>query len=315
MAPVTFTSNPHNSGYQSPPFLSQNSNPDHSYYNVAYRQNTVITGRDTFTTTIRNPLSTNDVPVTIAAATSSVAMGFIASEDISGHLDVSYLGEDFALSFTLDGKKVTHTDVSDFSLGDNASKKAVRLADGGPVDNSGVAQLVSFLQQNQKATGFNIVAFDNVQAGYTPKGGKGAEVGTDFAYLFGKGLPRPKIFCIESYCVTTPDLKIFDYNSLKTTKSTWSQKADTGSTMKQVIYTQYQVTTVDNPVFGITKSSTGRLHAFSCIYPSAETVPMNKGRDEAFFAYDDMLNFINNSLNENGQEGLKHLQAALQLSE
>jgi hypothetical protein len=81
-----------------------------------------------------------------------------------------------------------------------------------------------------------------------------------------------------------------------------------------LIYTKYQVTTVDNAVFGIAAGTTGTLHAFTCVSPGSDTVPMNVTQDGDFIAYGKMVKFINSGLLANGGTGLKHLQAALNIS-
>lgn len=315
VAPVTFSSMG-GSGYTAPPFLSQNSDPKNSWYNVGYKQNTHLP-YDYDTTAhikIQNPLKNDQVPVILAAATSSAAMGFFAMHSFSNDWSTSYTREDFALSFSLDGS-VKFVDVNSASLESVKKQSVVRLADGGPVDNSGVAQLVSFLQHNGDAEGFNIVAFDNVTKGFTPANSQGADVGTDIAYLFGKALYQGNKFCAEKgqYCITVPNLQIFDTTALDTTHATWVNYADSGAAEKKLVYTRYAVETVDNPVFGIRGKTRGTLHAFSCIYPGAATVPMDLTRGGSFIAYEDMLSFINIGLLEDGGAGLKHLQAAMGL--
>jgi hypothetical protein len=315
VTPTTFASMPSGSTYKTPPFLSQITGAGQSVFNIAYKKNgskkhPIDT---TAHSTIENPLVNDKVPVVIAAATSSAAVGFAASEHISGSWTDSWGGEDEALSFQLAGSAVKFVDASDMTLQELASNKIVRLADGGAVDNSGVAQLVSFLQLNKQADGFNIIAFDNVQQAFTPAGGNGAVVGTDIAYLFGEGLTGGDKFCVQKYCVTVPDLRIFDLASLTGTLATWSA-TDTGAKPQMLIYTKYQVTTVDNAVFGIAAGTTGTLHAFTCVSPGSDTVPMNVTQDGDFIAYGKMVKFINSGLLANGGTGLKHLQAALNIS-
>jgi hypothetical protein len=198
------------------------------------------------------------------------------------------------------------------SFEDLYNNEVVSLADGGAVDNSGVAQLVSFLQQNNPATDtFHVVAFDNVTAAY-PLEGTGTVVGTDIAYLFGEGLSPGNKFCAEKNedCVTVPDLQIFASVPLTSTTAKWNYPGANG---EELIYMEYIATTQDNPVFGITANTTVILHAFTCVYPTAKTAPMNESDSLGFAAYGNMLKFINTGLTENN--GLIHLQQALGISQ
>lgn len=317
VTPVTFSSIPSSSNFMTPPFLpAAGLDTASSMFNVGYTENKE--GASTASTSIQNSLANDQVPVVIAAAASSAAAGFEASHVVSKSWYESYMTEDEALSFQLANSKVEFVNAKGMSTQDLADKKMVQIADGGPVDNSGVAQLVSFLQLNNQAEGFNIVAFDNVQALYSP-GGNAADVGTDIAYLFGKGLSNGNQFCSglngTGTCITVPDLQIFDLASLTSTEVTWSADASPDSTdlVQKLIYTKYTVTTVANPTFGISAGSTGTLHAFTCAWSDAHTAPQNKPKrqDKDFIAYSKMLSFINSGLQEQNAQGLKYLEAAL----
>lgn len=312
---VTFSSIPSGSNYKAPNFLLQSSSSGQSIFNIGYKQNADFEIDTTAHVTIQNPLDYNQVPVIIAAATSSAAAGYLASKNVTGSWNKSYLSKDESLSFQLKNSTIQFVDASKMSLQELADNKVVRLADGGASDNSAVAQLVNSLQQNDKANGFNIVAFDNVIKAYKPEGGYGADVGTDIATLFGKGLTDGDKFCFDKVCILVPELQIFDIASLTGTQATWSTTAAKNGQVQTLIYTKYTVTTLDNSAFGITAGTVGTLHAFTCVSPKAQTVPFNEPNYPDFIIYNDMVQFINNGLLKDGGTGLKHLQNALNISQ
>lgn len=315
VTPVTFSSLPGNAGYKVPYFLPEVGSG--SKFNVGYTLDYVVDTAPTASATIQHPLVCDEIPVVIAAAASSAALGFGASAVVSEFFDVAYGLEDEALGFELANSKVQFNNPdNDLSIDTLAARKFVRLADGGPTDNSGVAHLVSFLQLNDQAEGFNIVAFDNVQEIYSP-GGNAADVGTDIASLFGLAICPDNQFCgrldCGAPCVNLPDVQVFDSTVVKTTTATWNPPS--GVQGQALIYTKYTVTTVDNPAFGIQAGTTGTLHSFTCQWSSADTEPLNEQTDSDFIAYANMLKFINSGLSADNQKGLKYLQAALGLTE
>lgn len=268
-------------------------------------------------TSIQNPESTGTVPVMIAAAASSAAAGIGASEKVTGSWFESYELEDAALSFTFSGSDVAYKSAEDLTLSELEQAKMVRLADGGPADNSGVAQLVSFLQQEGSADGFNIVAFDIVQEPYSHD--RDTAVGIDIAYLFGKGLTNGNEFCSGlhggGHCVTVPNLQIFQTAPLQNTSSTWEAPENhVGKLDHRLIYTQYDVTTVDNRALNVASGTKGTLHAFTVIWSDADSAPQNSPeKDATFEIYKQMLDFISHAL-QDGSEGLGYLERAFGLS-
>ena len=177
VTPVTFSSMPSGSTFTAPPFLpAAGAGTDGPHFNLGYTEN-AWSSPATATATIENPLANDHVPVVTAAAASSAAAGFAASGVVTGDWEEAYLASDAAINFQLAGN-MKHVVANGMTVEALAAAKIVQIADGGPVDNSGVAQLVSFLQLNNEADGFNIVAFDNVQEIYTP-GGSAANVGID----------------------------------------------------------------------------------------------------------------------------------------
>lgn len=319
VTPVTFSSMPRGSTFTAPPFLPAAGAG--KLFNLGYTEN-ASSSPATALSTINNPLTNDNVPVMTAAAASSAAAGFEASGVVSEDWELAYKASDEALNFKLKENKVLHVVANGMSVKDLAAKKIVQIADGGPVDNSGVAQLVSFLQLNNQADGFNIVAFDNVQELYTPNSTAAANVGIDIAYLFGKGLWHGNKFCSgangSGTCVTVPNLQIFEVDPLSRPELTWSAAASDNSPPKlvhELIYTKYKVTTVDNPTFGVAAGTTGTLHAFTCAWFDADTSPQNKSQDGDFKAYAHMLSFINVGLQLKKKEGLGYLQKALGLNQ
>jgi hypothetical protein len=323
VTPVTFSSMPSGSTFTAPPFLSAaGAGTNGPHFNLGYTEN-AWSSPATATTTIENPLANDLVPVVIAAAASSAAAGFAASGVVSGDWEEAYLASDEALNFQLAGN-MQHVVANGMKVKALAAAKIVQIADGGPVDNSGVAQLVSFLQLNNQADGFNIVAFDNVQELYTPSG-TAANVGIDIAYLFGEGLWQGNQFCSGSKgsgtCVTVPNLQIFEVDPLTSPPEvTWSAAASDNSPpnlVHELIYTKYTVTTTDNPTLGVAAGTTGTLHAFTCAWSDADTSPQDNTQDGDFKAYADMLSFINVGLRNpsaEGQTGLNYLHDALGLN-
>lgn len=253
----------------------------------------------------------------LAAASSSAALGFTASEAVTGDWQASYVGEDWALSFSLSNSEVNFKSAAGMSIEDLANNKMVRLADGGPVDNSAVAQVVAFLQQNKQADGFNIVAFDNVQEIYANQDSTSI-VGIDIANLFGAGVCKGPKYCLGlncgSPCMAIPELQVFETAAVETTPITWMVSTDTSKYGQALIYTKYTVKTKDNSAFGVSGGSTGTLHAFTCVWSNASTEPLNDKPNTGFVQYQNMLQFIQKGLGKNGDEGLKHLQTALGLS-
>ncbi|MBX2826801.1 MAG: hypothetical protein KTR22_01480 [Flavobacteriaceae bacterium] len=299
---ATFSSIPSGNSYQASPFLAELGT---SKLNLGYTADFEFETAPKITKSVALPLQSDGVPVMTAAAASSAAAGFGASEHITGSFDFSWVFEDNAISFGLNGGSVDHVVAKGLSLTDLADKKVVRLADGGAADNSAVAQLVRSLQLNGQADGFNIVAFDNVSDITTIQGA--ANVGIDIASLFGYKDQLCVNLKLTKYCITTPNLQIFEAAPLTSTQHTWAY----GTGSNQLVYTQYQITTKANPTLGIVGGTKGTLHSFTCAYPTAETAPIDG--DTNFDAYANMFKFINDGLNDKSGVGLQYLRAALGL--
>ena len=265
-------------------------------------------------------LASDDVPVLLATAASSAAVGALASYSVL--LDNGYDELTWELAYELADLAVPVRMTAPIEAGtplpgsvhELASAYFARLADGGYQDNSAVAQLVSFLQANGEATDFEIVAFDNIQALYTPSPGPpaaGAEMGLDIALLFGEGGENQ--VCagtgVDRFCVPVPAQQVFTLTRAGvTTPATWSWTSP-GAAGPTLTYTQYQVTTVDNPTFNLKAGSGGLLHVFTSVWPAADTAPWNGASD--FDAYEAMLEAIRAGLQADNKQGLNYLRAAL----
>ncbi|MFT7252215.1 MAG: hypothetical protein ACI9FW_001974 [Flavobacterium sp.] len=309
VAAVTFSSLPDGSQLKPLAFFRELDSAS-SLYNVGYTIDYKFDKLPTDSTTIQGTFNHGNVPVMTAAAASSAAAGYAASEHITRNFIFSYTAADEALSFKLADSTVQYTEANNMPLETLASNMVVRLADGGAVDNSGVAQLVSFLQKNNQADNFNIVAFDNVDSLYTPFP-SGAKVGENIASLFGApDTTSIKIFG-KTYAIEKPQLQIFDAQAMKTTIATWYSNSRPQNGM-QILYTKYNVKTIENIALGIDSNSTGTLHAFSFLSANAAIVP-DRG-DIDFKVYSEMLNYMNFSLQENSAEGLIHLKQAFGIS-
>jgi len=314
VSPVTFSSLPHGSGLTRPSFIAELGKPAHSgTLKVGYTEDFVFTTPPQDSAKIMLPLVNNTVPVMTAAAASSAALGFGASEGITDLFDLSYMLEDDAVSFELANNEVSYLEVpNSMSVSTLATNKVVRIADGGPVDNSGVIQLVRFLQNNYPLTdSLNIVAFDNVETAFTP-GPKAATLGEDLSSLFGHRVSycftiNIPIYGADTYCITAPSVKIFKSKAMTDTQVTW--QSPIGADGTQVIYTKYTIETEENTVLGIKGKQSGTLHAFTCVNPNADIAPVQGDKD--FSTYDKMLKYIYSEMSSG--TGLKHLENAFGL--
>ncbi|MEM7359393.1 MAG: hypothetical protein AAF431_09860 [Pseudomonadota bacterium] len=303
VTPATFSSIPAKAKYLPSPFFAASAT-----FNLGYTADYVIENPPKFSERLTLPIDSSSVPVMTAAAASSAAAGFGASEHVTGDFDLSWVFEDNAISFALANSQAQYMDASGKDLQSLASAKVVRLADGGAADNSAVAQLVRSLQLNSQnpANSLEIVAFDNVTDISDPGNG-GAKVGIDIASLFGFSDPLCVNLKLTKYCITTPSLQIFDAKPLQHTKAKWTYQDGNN----YLVYTRYKATTKANPELGIAGGVTVILHSFTAAYPSAATAPADGDSD--FDAYDNMFKFIQDGLSANSGEGLKHLETALGL--
>ncbi|MFT5780601.1 MAG: hypothetical protein ACI837_003564, partial [Crocinitomicaceae bacterium] len=320
VTPVTFSSVPLNPLFKAPPFLPAiGIGAGSGRLNLGYSQAWLTGTPPVDTTSVANPLINDDVSLIKAVSASSAAGGFAASYTFFNDWEKSYEASDEAVSFSLAQNKVKYTDAAEIDQQALTAGKFVRIADGGPVDNSGVAQLVGFLQMNRKGKNFNIVAFDNVQEIFSTEDivDPIAPVGIDIANLFGEGVCSTG-FCdtdtCKGHCVRIPMVQIFDKSAILGTPITWSISTEDPTQDQSLIYTRYRVTTIDNSNYGIRAGATGILHAFTCVWSNADTTPENTTLNGDFDAYTEMLKFIYNGMRHNNNEGLNHLQRALGLT-
>lgn len=330
VTPVSFTSQV--SGYQPLPlFLVEGRT-----FQAGYTQQSM--DATALTTKIEAPAAATDtVLVLTAAATSSAAAGAAASYGVLDYnvkyhnfkpdpsaWDEAYYADALALRFNLNSLTYSQPGTS-LTLQQLEEGPYVQIFDGGPTDNSGVAQLIRYLQLNGEDDGFHIVSFDNVTLPWTPKEGTHkTPVGINTAYLFGEGLgmntkttPTTKEFCSGQFCVGVPDLAIFDNATLGNTAAAWSHSpasVPAGAT-HAFYYAPYEVVTVSNPTFGITPGSHGTLHVFTTAWSDAATEPTNaKDKDTGLTpreAYPQMLTALYDALVSSG--GLPYLQKAFGL--
>ena len=318
VSPVTFSSIPSSSGYTAIPFLSAtHAGTSSDQFNLGYSEDWAQDKHNAPVRydSIKNPLNHSQVPVMIAAASSSAAGGFLAMESVAKEVPVAgklpwnfaYEMSNEALSFQLKNNTVTFVDATPMNIDQLASNKVVRIADGGPVDNTGVAQLVSFLQKNGKGDNFNIVAFDNVETPFQTTTQK-TPVGVDIANLFGQGL-KNGAYCVDigtELCVDVPNIQIFKSEALETAEAVWPTSVD--NLYKSILYTPYSVTTKANSNYGIEGKKTGTLHVFTCFWKNASVAPFD---DADFDIYQNMFDFINSELNKDGGVGLDYLKKAM----
>jgi hypothetical protein len=167
--------------------------------------------------TLPASLSTHPARVIDVAASSSAAGGgFIDVPDMHASglpADVAALLANFAPAFTLrDGTTFNGPFGMKEDLHDLSDKLAVRLADGGFVDNTAVAYMLRYMADNKKLTdGFNILSMDNFpKQPIMVDGGKAQlPTGPDVAGLFGFPNPKAtqhtsKLFGVFSYTGIVP---------------------------------------------------------------------------------------------------------------
>lgn|GEM_PF-3500383 len=259
--------------------------------------------------TINNTAVDGDVFVLDAVAASSAAGGAEASVGVEIHQNAlapwtdAHEASDLAPAFRFDKMPIEFQPGSALptDLQTLASQKVARLADGGYLDNSAVAHVLNFLQKNNMADDFNIVAFDNVQQAYQPSTRNADPVPVDIAYLFGKGRPDNTEFCADvndpETCVTVPIATVFEPDALESGINLWNYEVGEN----KLIYTKYSVTTVANPTLGVRGNTRGTLHVVASIYPSARTAPLTGDCD--FATYNALVEFIHTGLTDSRGRG------------
>ena len=261
-----------------------------------------------------NPLNTDSLPISQAAAASSAAGASGASVAAVEALkipdftapELSYLVRNLAPAFQLDSMTYSGPEIPP---GDNAkalaSGKYARFADGGYGDNSSVAQAVSSLQGNKPGEDFDIVLFDDAapEPVSTPSGesyGLGDSGAKLFGYKNDSGVSQE---CFGKECVSVPSSQLFPSSAALNTRPKWEyREGDIGMS-----YSEYDVTTMDNEAFGVKAGTSGKIHIFST-FSGAEIVPL---KIDDFKTYDRLMDVISGGISHHG--GWKYLQAALGL--
>jgi len=297
--PVTFSSLAENEpGLRAPSFISTRSNTFNLGYSGAYAFSTTPSKKNTLQS---GNIKTDSIPVMWAAAASSAAGGYAASYTVADpHLpsscdisqwDCIYHARNMALGFKVpDGKNqvafVSDKTLDGISLDDLSTDRLMRIADGGAIDNSGIAQLIGYLQLNKLDTNFNIVAFDDVQI--NDASDKTKYPSSDISYMFD-GAPSDQV-CVDKVCVGVPGLVIVAPDSASSnpiTKHTWMVIDASGSTTGDFLhYYIYEVETLKNDTFNINGSSKGTIHVFASEFGCAGTAPENQND---FSCYGEMV--------------------------
>ena len=284
--PVTFS---HVAAGAAPPFMpGLGPKLTASAYNIGYTKNN-FSGAPLDQARLENPLDSSKVDVVAAAAASSAAAGYGASEDVVpipvGKWEEAWAASDLAVSFSLASGVVKQTPAPT-SFSDLQQQKIVRLADGGVVDNTGVVQLVSYLQKSNPAGPIAIVAFDNYQHGYGANG-----FSDDFLHMLGFNNPASGKVTFQGATVRIPDLQIFDKSGSTppsaTASSPLSLKNCSGaSPADSLYYFSFTATTRQNEALGIRAGTSVNLHVFSSASP-ALTAPVTVDTD--FDCYNALL--------------------------
>jgi hypothetical protein len=154
--------------------------------------------------------------IDVAASSSAAGAGFIDVPDMRASglpADLAALLANFAPAFTLrDGTTYNGPFGMKEDLHDLSDKLAVRLADGGFVDNTAVAYLLRYMADNNHLNdGFNILSMDNFPEQPVMVGNPAVQLptGKDVAGLFGFPDPKAtthtsKLFGVFSYSGIVP---------------------------------------------------------------------------------------------------------------
>lgn len=227
----------------------------------------------------------DQISVIKASTASSAAAGFAASypvlEDTCATAWMcSYLGRKMAPSFAISEntdllKYRSDRSVDKGTLETLSNKRVLKIAGGGAIDNSAIAQLVSFLQLNDKDDDFTIVSFDNVSAKDTLYDRNYSS--SDISRLFN----NKDRLSFQSISIRTPNSQIFDSVKRPNIKYTWKINQEDA-----LHYYKYNVTTVTNHNLTVNKGSKGTLHVFASQFKCASIEPQNS---DDFVCYNRMI--------------------------
>lgn len=276
------------------------------FYNFGYSKNS-DKNSPLSTAVIANPLVSERTKIIDAASASSAAAGYAASSDVAGSWIEAFEFENMAVDFQLQGGVVHQVDPpSNFS--DFSTKKMVKIADGGAIDNTGVAQLMSFLQESNQDQDFTIASFDSYLVAFkedffgnwtTTKYGKDG-LSDGMRYLIGD-LPTPDPYSFEGYSVRLPELQIFDVtNRLMNPGTSFSNPScpqnGSGDGASGKIFIQIlSVTTRKNEAFGIKANSKGTL----IVYASENSALTAPEKLSSFACYNEMLSNMKSAISGN----------------
>lgn len=323
--PVTFTSlTKTDTSLLSPTFIGT----EPSLYNLGYSGAYATSTTPTKNNTLQSGNNyTGSVPVISASTASSAAAGYAASYTVAypkvtdncsplSAWDCVYHSRDLAIGFKLPDNTnqvdyVPASDLDNLLLDDLNDNRVIRVADGGAIDNSAVAQLVGYLQLNKQDSDFNIVAFDDVQL--NDGSNKDKYPSSDISYMFD-GAP-PAGVCVQGVCVNVPGLAIMELSSSPTafTKYTWTVVQPDGTpTTDSLHYYIYEVQTVANSDFNIKGGSTGTLHVFASEFSCADTAPEN---NNDFPCYNAMIENFRPTLERTPNNGTSTKTGLTMLSE
>jgi len=296
----------------------------------------------------KRDLDSHNINVIHAASGSSAALGFISSRSINENnkkalSDINVIMSDWQIAYEADNLAIyfnlpdpaksssltRYITGPQTNVNNNTESRYIKIADGGALDNSGVAHSVLVHQQKyDKSVPFEIISFDiaqktyaytsaSLETGMTPVD-LVKQVGIDTAFLFGEGYTTvpdttDSGMCVGDYCITTDNgtvtQQVFETKGLDG-NIIWQWPPDGTSTPEPctLFYAPYAVDTIANPMMGIKADYTGTLHSFTAYCPSAATAPSSASD---WTDYEDMFNAIQTGLKQGG--GLAHLKAAFGL--
>ena len=291
--PVTFSNKVASTTVGATPEFLKGTSP---LYNLGYAVNS-FSGSPIGTTKISNPLVTDQVKILDAASASSAAAGYASSHNVSKDWIESYEAENLAIDFQLQGGAVKQIDPPmDFS--EFSTRQMIKIADGGAIDNTGVAQLMSFLQESKQDHNFSIVSFDSYLVAFekdvfgswttTTYGKDGLSDG--MRYLIGD-LATPDPYEFDGYKITLPDMQVFDVTTRGQSSGasfdnpSCPQNGSGDGSSGKVFISILSVTTRDNPAFGVKAGSKGII----VVLASENSAPTAPTDPKSFDCYTEMV--------------------------
>ena len=262
------------------------------------------------------PHNTVEVPVIKAATASSAALAGLASMRVIDEADLystllisantlSYTSSLLAPPARFDGSRIRFPEtIGGEEYTTYAEQQNVRFGDGAYLDDSGVAYMLTHLQNNDLADGFNLVVFVNSRAKDSEL--NAIPLNSSVTNLFGTGAKaNGRInMCMEDYCIETMSAHVFDEGAWDGVEAAWTY-TERGVTLE---YYALSVDTVENTTFGVSAGHSGTLHLFTSLHEGTELMPT---APETFDVYDTVWEVARTGVAEHG--GWEHLARALQL--